>query len=105
MIGEYTGNIMNHSYEEIRGVVLDLLSGREKRGGSLNAYIHLELGVAEVFRRREGNQQPIRPREQNLSSQDSELIRDVFWDLFRQGLIILGCNSLSCGSHWHESCC
>ena len=83
---------MDHSYEEIRGIVLDLLSGREKGGSGLNQYAHLELGIAEVFKRREGDQQPIRHREQNLSFKDSELTRDVFWDLFRQGLIILGFN-------------
>jgi hypothetical protein len=53
-------------------------------------WVNLGYGVAEVIRRRDGRapdgQQP------RLDGQDAELLRDVFWDLFRQGYITLGLN-------------
>jgi len=48
---------MNHSYEEIRDIILDLLSGREKAGYEVGQYEHLAIGVAEVFKRRGDGQQ------------------------------------------------
>jgi hypothetical protein len=83
---------MNHSYEEIRDIVLDLLSGREKAQYELSQFEHLACGVAEVFQRRENEQQPRTYGEPQLTVSDKELVRDVFWDLFRQGIIILGYN-------------
>ena len=44
---------MDHSYEEIRSVVLDLLAGREKAPYDLSQYQHLMIGVASVFLQRE----------------------------------------------------
>ncbi len=83
---------MNHSYEEIRDVILDLLSGREKWSDELSQYEHLAVGVAEVFKKRGDVQQDTLYGRQRLGVQDKELTRDVFWDLFRQGIITLGCN-------------
>jgi hypothetical protein len=55
-------------------------------------WVSLQSGVAEVFARREAipaqQQQPI--RQHHLNPYDAELVRDVFWDLFRQGFITLG---------------
>ena len=83
---------MNHSYEEIRDVILDLLSGREKPQDELSQYESLARSVAEVFQRRENIQQANRHSSPMLTVQDKELTRDVFWDLFRQGIITLGLN-------------
>jgi hypothetical protein len=57
-------------------------------------WVHLRLGVAEVFARRETKpgHQHLHPGQQNLHPLDAELVRDVFWDLFRQGFITLGMN-------------
>ena len=59
-----------------------------------NQWTGLKTGVAEVFASRE-----IKPGQQHpsyqgasLRGQDAELVRDVFWDLFRQGFITLGMN-------------
>lgn len=83
---------MNHSYEEIRDVILDLLSGREKGAYELNQYDNLAIGVAEVFHRRENEKQTDRHYRPQLDVQEKELTRDIFWDLFRQGIITLGYN-------------
>ena len=83
----------NHSYEELRIVVVDLLLRRETVRYEVNQFRHLTAGVAEMLARRKGTPQQARGYgEPHLSSNDAELVRDIFWDLFRQGFITLGLN-------------
>ena len=85
---------MDHSYEEIHNVVIDIVAGREKVAYEPSQYEHMLLGVAEVFERREGSTGPPSMLHQGprLSGSDRELFREIFWDLFRQGVITLGIN-------------
>ena len=85
---------MDHSYEEIRNIVIDIVTGREKVAYSPDQYSHLLTGAAEVFQRREGTTfaPSLLHNEPRLSGNDAELAREVFWDLFRQGIITLGLN-------------
>lgn len=85
----------NHSFEEIRAVALDLLAGREHSSRQMTQYSDLMCCVGEVFTRREHS--PGRPIQSNpfapqLSSADCELFLEVFWSLFREGVITLGMN-------------
>lgn len=89
---------MVHSYEEIRKVAIDLLSGRESPSYSLTQYEHFRLGVGEVFAKREGK--TTTPYDNQLDSEDNELFLEVFWDLFRQGIITLGLNNSSREFPW-----
>lgn len=88
---------MDHSFEEIRAAALDLLAGRERGPYDLIQYQNLLVGVAQVFERREGGQ-PSRGYQgggtfgPSLSGNDSELFLEVFWSLFREGIITLGLN-------------
>jgi hypothetical protein len=85
----------DHSYEEIRAAALDVLAGREPRAPyEVNQYEGLSIAIAEAFARRE---QPPEARSGsrqafNLSDGDRELFLEIFWDLFRQGIITLGLN-------------
>lgn len=84
---------MDHSYEEIRSVVLDLLAGRERAYYDLNQYQHLLIGVASVFLQREsGNIHGPVGGSPMLSPADREKFLEVFWGLFREGVITLGFN-------------
>lgn len=85
---------MDHSYEEIRNVALDILAGRERVSWDSNQFQHLQIGVGEVFERRESpaGRVPERHSSSQLSASDRELFLEVFWDLFRQGIITLGFN-------------
>ena len=85
---------MDHSYEEIRSVALDILSGREKCQYQPSEFANLKADVAEVFARRAG---VVRQGsgDAKLSITDRELLRDVFWDLFRQGITTLGWDDLN----------
>jgi hypothetical protein len=80
-----------HSYEEIRDVVVDILLNREPVDYSPDQWEHLKLGVAQVLARRDNRQIQAFPL-QRLSGEEAELVRDVFWDLFRQGYITIGLN-------------
>ena len=82
---------MDHSYEEIRKVAIEILTKREKCTEYPTQYVGLEISIAEVFHRR-GHvmlRSPSDGSTPNLSHQESEIYREVFWDLFRQGLFRL----------------
>ncbi len=88
---------MEHSYEEIRGAALDILSEREKTAYEPSQYGNLSIGVAEVLARRtlgsaEVLEQMRRGQKPHLAGEDAELFMEVFWDLFRQSIITLGYN-------------
>jgi hypothetical protein len=79
-----------HTYEEIRAAALDVLAGRERVSYPPQQYESIRIGVGEVLARRENRASS--QRDQNLSVRDSDLFLEVFWDLFRQGIITLGFN-------------
>ena len=79
------------TYGEIRKVVLDLLSGRERVPSEPNQYISLQNGVAEVLKKRDPASTSMRSGGNPvLISEDRDIFLEVFWDLFRQGIITLG---------------
>jgi hypothetical protein len=80
---------MDHSYEELRSAVLDILAGREHTTYDANQYEHLKIGVSDVLQSRKRGG---RMSNSQLSPHDSELFLELFWDLFRQGIITLGMN-------------
>jgi|ERR1051325_1316332 hypothetical protein len=94
----------DHSYEEIRDVVIAVLAGHEKSssGFSPNQFEGLKLTVSEVFERREGRTPHQRGfgSASGLSVSDAEVLREVFWDLFRQGIITLGMNDANREFPW-----
>lgn len=79
---------MDHSYEEIRKIAIGLLSGRETPSYDLTQYESYKLSIAEGIRKREGIQSD--NRSHTLSEKDKDLCLEIFWDLFRQGIITLG---------------
>ena len=88
--------VVDHSCEELRSVIVDILMGHEKTRYPPEQYSSLVSGVDEVLARRGGPAPEVpltsSPDEVRLGPHDAELVRDVFWDLFRQGVITLGLN-------------
>lgn len=80
---------MNHSYEEIRQAVIQILA--DSNDGS--QYENLKLNLASSFEAEEGR---AKSRDfyssSSLSNQDANLLLEVFWGLFREGIITLGIN-------------
>jgi hypothetical protein len=84
---------MPHSYEELRSISLDLFAGRERFDVPINQYEVLKLAIGEVLARREGRFQPgHHGARYPLDRADGDIFLELFWDLFRQGIIGLGLN-------------
>lgn len=86
---------MDHSFEEIRAVALDLLASRETGSYGVSQYESLLTAIGEVFTKREGPKpQQVRyfSGDASLSPADKETFLEVFWGLFREGIITLGMN-------------
>ncbi|HEX5719700.1 MAG TPA: hypothetical protein VF179_26325 [Thermoanaerobaculia bacterium] len=73
--------------------MIHLLSGHLRRSYG-NQYRSLEQAVAEEFQQR-GESSGMRSLMggEVLSPKDSDLLLEIFWDLFRQGIITLGLDS------------
>jgi len=89
---------MSHSYEEIRSLALDLLAGREQNPiphGRIEQYASLYAAIRAVFERREHKNQANTGMDLGNSGSlaDADTFLDVFWSLFREGIITLGCDS------------
>ena len=83
---------MAHSYEEIRDASFQVLS-KITSPTSLRQYNDLKIEVGKVLDEFDGRSQrppSTYPAETALGKEDSEILREVFWDLFRQGIVILG---------------
>jgi hypothetical protein len=94
---------MDHSYEEIRSVVLDIIAKREKVRYEPSQFANLVAGVAEVFERRDGGpNQGHFSRDPHLSPNDNELVREIFWDLFLQRIVTLGCDNANRDFPWFK---
>jgi hypothetical protein len=97
-----------HNYEEVRQVVIEILQKDPSRGGHPaingfpNQFNDLARQVGIIFAQRASTRGlQIDPAASHaLHAKDEELIRDVFWDLFRQGVITLGKNSSNDNWPW-----
>ena len=96
-------NAKQHSYEELRALVIDELLARTCR-----SFDDLQEKVSQAILKR-SNQWPRPPRETGIAYQgavvylhpdDSSTILEVFWDLFRQGVITLGMDARNPGWPW-----
>lgn len=89
--------MIDHSYEELRAMSLDLLAGRETGLEAQAQYGSLIRAVGEAFLSREGQDQAPRNKiiggsNAPLTQADRNLMLEVFWGLFREGVITLGIN-------------
>jgi hypothetical protein len=94
---------MNHSYEEIRNVAIDILAGREQVQFTPSQYGFLESGVAEVLERRErtgARSQDSDGAQRGLPTEEALLCQEIFWDLFRQGIITIGSDTANQEFPW-----
>jgi hypothetical protein len=84
-----------HSYEEVREAVTDILLNRANAGNMPRQFTDLVDKVTFVFGKRSARPgftfDPAMPP--HLHPYDAEFVREVFWDLFRQGFITLGIDS------------
>ena len=84
---------MSHSYEEIRSATFEVLSGRASTSYLLDQYSHLKIEVGKAldeYDKLPPKQPCSYPADSALTKEDAETLREVFWDLFRQGILTLG---------------
>lgn len=89
---------MDYSYEEIRQVVFDILSGREtgRHTEHIGQFNDLEIAVAKTFPARQGAHRNDSSMQQaRLSPESAEHFREVFWDLILQQIIVPGLDSMN----------
>jgi hypothetical protein len=82
----------NHTYEEIRNITLDILAGRVQTAYPPNKYEYIQWGVAQVLRQRIESKGTTGESGygDSLNFSDADLFLEVFWNLFREGVITLG---------------
>ena len=95
----------NHSYEEIRAVILDIISGKEKVSYDPNQYGHVECGVAEVLAKRESISRSngiINSGNYPISSSDKNLVLEIFGRYSEKELLRLGWILRIANSHFSD---
>ena len=93
-------DLPNHSYEEIRGLAIDALLART--AGQFNELLEdICRTILQKYKR-----WPLPPQMTGIASpgagtilhpEDTALVQEVFWDLFRQGAVTLGRDAIHPG--------
>ena len=80
---------MSHSYEEIRSAAFKVIA----EDSNIDEFDDLKLKVGKFIDKFDGKdpRPPSQyPANSALGGNDSETLREVFWDMFRQGIVTLG---------------
>jgi hypothetical protein len=88
-----TSVLQEHSYEELREVVIDILLNARENGANRFEKI-LERTALELAGQEAGH------GVVQLHRDDAELILEIVWDLFRQGIVTFGVNASNPGWPW-----
>lgn len=92
---------MGHSYEEIRAAAFDVLSGRIRTVYGVNQYRHFAIGVASALMEKSGHAgHSMSGSEATLGHEDADKFLELFWNLFREGVITLGFNDANPEFPW-----
>jgi hypothetical protein len=96
-------NLPQHSYEELREVVVEVLLNSSRNG--VNQFAELLEQVARKISRRDqapplATGMAFPGANTQLHTNDANLILEIVWDLFRQGIITLGLNTSNPGWPW-----
>jgi len=81
---------MDHSYEEIRRAALDILAGKEKVSDVNDQFVGFRNNVARVLKKRDESALGCPIEHSTFTNSDSSYFQEIFWDLFREGIITLG---------------
>ncbi len=94
-------NRAEHSYEELREVVISVMLDASNNGVD-NFDKLLERTALELFKQDgpQGTQHFSHGSATQLNQNDAELVLDIVWDLFRQGIVTLGANASNPGWPW-----
>ena len=85
-----------HSYEELREIVISVMLDTGNNGVDKFDKLLRRLRLNFISRtdpHREPQQFLERSGHSKLNANDAELVLDIVWDLFRQGIVTLGANA------------
>ena len=88
---------------EIRGVVLDLIAGRETSQYGASSFSGILSGVAEVFERRRNKPKDalgMFSHAASLDGDDTLLANEVIWDLLFERVLTPGMDASNLGLPW-----
>jgi len=95
-------NRQEHSYEELREVVINVMLDSSNNGA--NNFDKLLVKTAIELSKQDagavGRQRFSRGSAARLHPNDRELVLEIVWDLFRQGIVTLGLNASNPGWPW-----
>ena len=95
-------NTMEHSYEELRELVIAVILDACTNGAEKFDKI-LEKTALELYKQEapsQGKPSFAHGSATQLSPNDADLILDIVWDLFRQGIVTLGASAANPGWPW-----
>lgn len=93
--------LQDHSYEEIRNAAILIIAGRlPKLKRELHQQADLEFAIGQYFADFNDAILWNYGSSSALSEQDKGLVEEVFWELFREGIITLGLDSSNRGYPW-----
>ena len=95
-------NDTEHSYEELRETVINVMLDAANNGVDRFEKL-VEKTALELYKldgELHGRQSVAQRSAAQLSPNDSELVLDIVWDLFRQGIVTLGKNAANPGWPW-----
>jgi len=95
-------NLQEHSYEELREIVINILLAASENGVDRFEKL-LEKTALELCRQdgpEHGRQHFSYGSATQLSPDDAEIVLEIVWDLFRQGILTFGLNASNPGWPW-----
>ncbi len=95
-------NQQEHSYEELREIVINILLNAHENG--VDRFEKLLERIGLEFWKQEGAEHTRQHfsfgSAAHLHPNDVELVLEIVWDLFRQGIVTLGVSAISPGWPW-----
>jgi hypothetical protein len=90
-----TNQFPDHSYDDIRKAAIDILARRWKSdvpsGFKIPSdYDYFKEAVGNLLNTKEARYGILRPEYETMSGADCNTFLEVFWELFREGIITLG---------------
>ena len=85
---------MPHSYEELRAAAFDVIAERVKTQWGVTQYSSFQISVATALEAqgKQSRQDSVYSSRPTLDPADADTFLELFWNLFRQGVITLGLN-------------
>lgn len=93
---------MPESYEELRHIVVECILTATRPNEKRQWDVLVQHVAAALAQRAGVPHEPAIDRGVPLPDEDAELVREIFWDLFRQGYITLGADQINATWPWFK---